>query len=265
MKELKLPEELESLRDQLEQSRIERVQMTATSCKNSDLGITQSKFGGYPYTPAGFEYPRDENNQAMVLLAQINFTDVPPTESFPEVGILRFYVADDDMIGATDYWQNEEELLAQKNYRVVYHQTIATHVPLEGIPIISSSEYVKDHIYAPYSISFEKKDDFLGIAGFDFEHLFGDCIYAVIDIEANREDEIIEEYNHYTDTEYIDYKLGGYANVIQEDIRGELKHHQHYVQLLQMHTEPGALHFYIAPDDLKKRDFSKVIYGWSCA
>lgn len=82
----------------------------------NDLRLWQSKFGGFPYLPKEFPYPKDSKGQAMFLLAQINFAEVPRLESFPEQGILQFYITGWDDI----YGMSFEDLAKQDNFRVLY-------------------------------------------------------------------------------------------------------------------------------------------------
>lgn len=58
--------------------------------KDLELSLWQSKFGGYPYLPMGFEYPHSSNGKALFFLAQINFNDLPEIDLFPIEGILLF-------------------------------------------------------------------------------------------------------------------------------------------------------------------------------
>ena len=53
----------------------------------------QSKIGGTPYLPKNAEYPyHAEKKHPLTLVAQINFSEVPPLPGFPERGILQVFV-----------------------------------------------------------------------------------------------------------------------------------------------------------------------------
>ena len=70
----------------------EYISISPEECEN--LTQFDSKFGGIPYMPDGFEYPysRSDPDQPLKLLAQINFDDVPTLRDFPERGILQIYI-----------------------------------------------------------------------------------------------------------------------------------------------------------------------------
>ena len=61
--------------------------------------LWKSKFGGLPYLPKSFSYPKSSNGTHLHLLAQINFAEVPHLEPFPRQGILQFYIGGDELYG----------------------------------------------------------------------------------------------------------------------------------------------------------------------
>jgi TPR repeat protein len=80
------------------ETEIPAVVLTAT--KGENLRPTDSKMGGIPYSPAGFEYPIGSDGEPLLLLAQLNFAQLPKLEHFPQSGILQFYISvTDDMYG----------------------------------------------------------------------------------------------------------------------------------------------------------------------
>ncbi|SUC47704.1 Domain of uncharacterised function (DUF1963) [Providencia stuartii] len=69
------------------------------------------------------------------------------------------------------------------------------------------------------------------------------------------------------------HRIGGYPFFTQTDPREYRKEIQDYVLLLQIDSdyETGILwgdigvgNFFIHPEDLKNKDFSKVVYNWDC-
>jgi uncharacterized protein YwqG len=68
------------------------------------------------------------------------------------------------------------------------------------------------------------------------------------------------------------HKIGGYAYFTQSDPRDEKEDRSDWVLLLQMDSQGddilwgdvGVGNFFIHPDDLKRKDFSKVLYNWDC-
>ena len=64
------------------------IKIKAKKAKN--LPLTASKFGGVPYWLPETPYPVDENGDKLVLLAQINCSELPPLPDFPTTGLLQF-------------------------------------------------------------------------------------------------------------------------------------------------------------------------------
>jgi uncharacterized protein YwqG len=83
----------------------------------STLEIHSSKFLGKPYWPTAMDYPRrTSDGQPMTMVAQINFSEVPPLGDFPRSGLLQLFVC----AGQKDYalWCNSG------NHRTVFHERI---------------------------------------------------------------------------------------------------------------------------------------------
>jgi uncharacterized protein YwqG len=282
MKELKLPKELEPLRDKIEATRQDYVKLIYTPCADEDLSLTQSKMGGYPYMPPNFEYPLDVQGKKMILIAQINFAEVPPLENFPTEGILQFFITNNDRLGMHDEYK--EGVLTQKHFRVLYHPTIDARQPESVLTDIPTSSPANAAIFVTQAcaLTFEKKTEFVPAHGFDAKLCFGgydleEYISEELfpELDYQEVEELSEQYKAANGEEFLDDTLGGYAYVIQGDIRNYHKSHlRNYQQLLQMSTQrqAGILHFasaasahlFIAPEDLKKCDFSKVVYTWNC-
>ncbi len=85
---LQIPKQLERYRSVLEASVKPYIKVTG------ELGETtlfESKFGGYPYLPINHEHPQDSKGKSMMLLAQLNFEEIPHIELMPEKGLLQFF------------------------------------------------------------------------------------------------------------------------------------------------------------------------------
>lgn len=95
--EFPLSPELEKYRDRIEATIKPYIEIQTQN--NDEVNWWQSKFGGFPYLPKGFEYPKTCDGKYLFLLAQLNFSEIPPLDGFPEEGILQFYIADDDLYG----------------------------------------------------------------------------------------------------------------------------------------------------------------------
>lgn len=83
-----LPEFLGAFRLTLERYKLDCIKILANPHRgNNVLPLTLSKLLGTPFLPVGTPYPLDEQGKPMILLAQINFAEVPTLESYPTQGI----------------------------------------------------------------------------------------------------------------------------------------------------------------------------------
>ena len=114
---LELLEFFEKYRELFEKSVKPFIRITGNVEKTE---LWDSKFGGYPYLPLGFQYPQDSSGTYLRLLAQINFEQVPNVQDFPNNGILQFYISPDDI----SYGHNYKEKTNQDMFRIVYFDNI---------------------------------------------------------------------------------------------------------------------------------------------
>ena len=260
--DVELSPELEVYRARIEATVKPYVEIKLTD--NAQPTWWQSKFGGVPYLPKGFECPKTVNGEYLYLLAQINFAEVPNLKDFPDKGILQFYlVADEDCYGLD--FENPQ---LQNNFRVIYFADLE----------LSEENLVTDFSFLP-SI---KKDELLmpfeGCCGLDFQQKFGaisihDYRFDLFDLYADEFQNIYEEY--WDKLSLQGHKLGGYPNFTQNDPREEIPQAHEYILLLQMDTDSndtidicwgdaGIGNFFIKRSDLLRCDFSQVLYNWDC-
>ncbi|RZG79779.1 YwqG family protein [Acinetobacter venetianus] len=224
---------------------------------NDALTVWQSKIGGEPYLPLDTAYPIDSNGNPLALLAQFNFAEIPNLPNFPDQGILQFYIAADDLYG-----MNFDDQQQQSGFKVLYFDQVIEDVK-------------------------QLKQDFSDIQLDDDEYLLPFTGQYAIEFSLtmqpiSTEDEgfnigdgsdgFYEAYSeNFTST---GHRLGGYPYFTQSDPRGYNKAIRDYVLLFQLDTDDaeneimwgdsGVGNFFIHPEDLKKRDFSKVLYNWDC-
>jgi uncharacterized protein YwqG len=253
---------LAALLQQLERYARPCVRIKATPADH--LALTDSKFGGLPYWPAGKPYPVDSYGQYLYLLAQIDFAQVPPLEGYPNKGLLQFYLAADDIHGI-----NFDKPTVQENFRVVYFEdTQAT--PLEDFHFLESQERDSDlPLSRPMQLGFALDKDYYSFSDFHFSD--EEAEGRIADAEPVRgqhvlEDELRELYPEGG------HKIGGYAFFTQSDPREDDPAYDNYILLLQVDSQlphicwgdVGVGNFFIHPDDLKRKDFSRVLYNWDC-
>lgn len=114
---LELPAELEPFRQEIESSEKPVIKITY---ERKATDFWSSKFGGVPYLPKGYNFPKDSDGKYMHLLAQLNFEEifaqVPYLAPFPKQGILQFYISNN--LGC--YGMDTENLDNQKDFKVLY-------------------------------------------------------------------------------------------------------------------------------------------------
>ncbi len=256
--QLELPKELDNYRETFEQSVKPFIKITA---RRGETLAWESKFGGNPYLPLGYEYPKDLQGNPMRLLAQINFDEVPDIGMFPLKGILQFYISPNDDVCGIDFDQPTN----QAQFRVIYlpevikdYSRINTDFSFvsdneEYFPIGAEGRLLFKLAYAP-----------VGTGDFQFEKLLNTSSYNLFD------DQQADWYEaHYSSA---GHKMAGYAYFTQSDPR-ESDYQDYNILLLQIDTDDelsimwgdsGVANFFIRPEDLKNLDFTKVLYNWDC-
>lgn len=244
--------------------------------KNENVGLFDSKFGGVPYWDFDKDYPKDENDQNLFLLAQINFEDLKD-ERLPDKGLLQFFITADDLYGMN--FDKEDE---QKNWRVVYHENVnkdikESDIKEKGIKPLSELD---DKYMAPftnsYKITFKEEEG--GINPMD--ESFTKVVSKVLKEKFNEKIESVEVSDYLSDLDDDWYEffpgwghqLFGYPSFTQYDPRETKKDYERYdTLLLQIDSkgsilwgDSGVANFFINEEDLLNKDFSKILYNWDC-
>lgn len=237
------------------------IRITASAA--NDLLLFDSKFGGYPYWPAEKPWPKDSEGRYMYPLAQLNFSQVPPLPGYPEKGILQFYLSADDLYGL-----NMDHQTDQTNFRVVYYEdTRAT--ALDNFHFLEQQQSDSDFpVHRQMELSFSVDKDYYSFFDVRFEGELPEEFMAGVQHGkeyAMIEDELVKLYPD------DGHKIGGYAFFTQSDPRHN-EAYRDYILLLQIDSQAddicwgdaGVGNFFIHPDDLVKKDFSRVLYNWDC-
>lgn len=234
-----------------------------------DLQLWQSKFGGDPYFPLGLQYPKDARRKAMVLLAQINFSETPTLKSFPEKGVLQFYISgEDDLFGA-----DLDNLANQANFRVFYFPDVIE----DETQLVTDFDFVRRYDACPIdkqsALIFNVQQALIPTSDYQFKS-------KIFNLNPEDKRELYgmqaEFYEAY-DKLFLSagHKLGGYPYFTQSDPRyADQYQNGEYMLLFQMDTDNGAgimwgdcgvANFFISEKDLANKDFSKVLYHWDCS
>lgn len=197
----------------------------------------------------------------MKLLAQLNFAEMPELPDFPASGILQFYISvSDDVCGL-----NFDDQCAQTGFCIKYFE----HVTEDNAELVDDFSFVQVEeddfpIQSEAAITPELSVEWVLPSDFQFEQ------YAGMEAFEYFEQFDEEVYDEYTANGF-GHKIGGYASFTQEDPRYDYQ--DHTILLLQIDSDDdigsmwvgtGIANFFITPDDLKKKDFSNVLYNWDC-
>jgi uncharacterized protein YwqG len=239
--------------------------------KNS-AGLFDSKIGGAFYVPEDRDCPKNSAGRDMYLLAQLNFSELPHLEDFPERGLLQIFLSGDGEI----YGINFDDPAGQKDWCIRY----LTDVPLER-------EIDESRIFHPewqedtcLPIGYENCYRLKAEIGSQTVTL---CDYRITDLlRQTCADLLPEDFQNVYDLDDDVYsellelldtyacQMGGYPNFTQYDPREDTEDAPD-ILLFQLDTiedimwgDSGVGNFFIRREDLQNSDFSRVWYNWDC-
>lgn len=261
-------------------------------------GLLDSKIGGMPYLPPGTIWPLGSFNQPLILLAQINCTQLADLPDFPHKGILQFFIsADNSSLFGADF----NDWTTQKDFRILYHTEIDPTVDLETIhvkcphsiltAIDSDSEFCSPLGDQPCSIRFQAlESQAISLEDYQFDRFFvqkwnqrcpdrplksmWDFFQFLSPEEEKASDDFLFGESNES-LESIHHQMGGYPHFTQSDPRSETHNAEFDILLFQLDSDyqdtdlvmwgdAGVANFWISSHDLKQLDFSHVGYNWDC-
>ncbi|OLY95011.1 hypothetical protein BUE76_21505 [Cnuella takakiae] len=254
--------QLAALLPRLEPFALPCIRIKATPANS--LTLTDAKFGGYPYWPAGKPYPADSEGRYLYLLAQLNFAQIPKLEGYPDKGLLQFYIGADDLYG-----MNFDAPTRQEDFRVVYFEDFDA-APIADFSFLDVQELESGMpLKGSMQLAFAPGKDYFSFADFRFSDETAESLIA--DAEPVKGQHLLEEEltRLYPDE---GHKMGGYAYFTQTDPRQDDPAYDDYILLLQVDSQlpdicwgdAGVGNFFIHRADLERRDFSRVLYNWDC-
>lgn len=282
MNEIYTKEQLDAILEHLEkQTKKEAFRIVVNKKRKPEL--CDSKFGGVPYWDKKLQYPTDSDENKMILLAQINLSELESSE-LPQTGMLQFFIANNNMYGC-DFDEPDK----QKGFRVIYHETIDKNITKEdvlelGIP---SDEDIEENNYespvdGEFAVDIKKTEISISTEDYRFNKVFFEIAKELnfsVEDEYDMYDILDEDLYEELSQKNSGHWLFGYPYFTQGDPREFGKKLQYYDTLLfQMDSERikgasdyeilwgdvGVANFFINKEDLKKKDFSKVMYTWDC-
>lgn len=236
----------------------------------------ESSFGGTPYLPENFEYPYSTDGETpMVLLAQINFAEVPHIEDFPQKGILQIFINPDDELMGMDF----DNMNVHEDCKIFYHSDIDTTLDKQQTPPEIDIEENFSPVYKSLRLSFEIEEQYMTTSCYQFDEIF----MKIYNKENNTDFEDLfclpdeESDKVFYEFDGEGHRLGGHPTFIQNDPRDYNEEYRKYnTLLLQMDSEfqdgddlilwgdLGVGCFLIKPEDLKNCKFDDVLYTWDC-
>ena len=257
--------------------------------------VTASKFGGVPYLPAGAQAPTNQNGRPLGMVAQINCAELPQNELYPKIGILQFWLDPYDELGLGIDLKNP---VSQVNARVIYYPNLEETNPCAHTLVMPDQEKQTEVEFMAWPVhmdqgweiglSFEEASE--GITPQNwwvyqsrFVELWNELYpqqpigdFAGVDAYAHADEERPSAM-FYRDIDQGSYhKLGGHPEFTQQDPRQEDDGlAPPHINLLTMFSEDaekfvtvwgdqGTANWLMTPEQLNNRDFSKVLFEWSC-
>ena len=217
--------------------------------------------------------PLDSNGNPMRLLAAIFCSEVHGVPDFPTEGVLRFYVADNNVYGA-DF----DNPTVQKDFRVLYDEDESRFdASILDDPSVSPEFPIQHALpirFVPLMASIRSTD-------YRFEEYFNAALtkagasYDMGELTDEESDFVFDQNS------WAGHRIGGYPCFEQYDPRDDEPELQKYDTLLLQivsHTadedsdegdlimfgDLGGCQFFIPRDKLRARDFSDILYSWDC-
>ena len=282
IEEIYTKEQLDAILKKLEeQTKKEAFRIVINKKRKPEL--YDSKFGGVPYWDKKLEYPTDSDGNKMILLAQINLNELESDE-LPQTGMLQFFIANDEMYGC-DFDEPDK----QNGFRVIYHETIDKNITREDVlefGILSNEDMEEDSYGSPvdgeFAVDIKKTKISISTEDYQFSKLFSKIAKELnfsVEDEYDMYDILDEDLYEELSEKNSGHWLFGYPYFTQGDPREFGEKLQYYDTLLfQMDSEwveeasdyeilwgdVGVANFFINKEDLKKKDFSRVMYTWDC-
>ena len=229
------------------------------------------------------------------MVAQINCAELPKNELYPKTGILQFWLDPYDELGLGADLKNP---VSQVNTRVIYYPNLEETNPCAHTLVMPDQEKQTEmefmawpvHVDQGWEIGLSFEETSEGITPQNWwvyqsrfvelwnelypQQPIGDFTGIDAYAPAGEERPSVMFYRDIAQRSY--HKLGGHPEFTQQDPRQEHDGFDNYtINLLTMFSEDaekfvtvwgdqGTANWLITPEQLKNRDFSKVLFEWSC-
>ena len=241
-----------------------------------------SKLRGVPYYPKDKPWPRDVEGRPLVMLVQLNFSEMPPLAGYPAEGILQIYISADyfpekqmwGMRNDNKYNTDQATRTDQSYFRVIYFPRVSPNADdlITATPAVEIDDEYGFPVTDEARLTFALGSSYVRPEDYRFRRVFGlDRAEFFSRLERDKSD-IEEAYEMFMGGRQYVARIGGYSRVEQMDPRLEFPD-ENWILLFSLDSQVhggyavgwgdgGVGNFYIRPEDLARRDFSKVMYYW---
>ena len=240
--------------------------------------LTDSKIGGVPYWDLSKPFPMTHDGHKLLLLAQINLSQLPENTMLPKEGILQFFIDNDASLGMDE----------PNGHQVIFHKTIDPSVTEETIQSLGIVATVLEHfgeetegmnfpVSGEFAVSFEKIISELTINDYRADTLLHTIAEELgITLEEYLTYSEFCEWFGITEDRYVtDDQMFGYCNYVDPrtyadnsaqydtllfklDSHAFIRHPNCFIEWY----DSGSGYFFISHEKLAALDFKDVFYTW---
>lgn len=240
-----------------------------------------SKLRGVPYYPKDRPWPVDVEGNPLVMLVQLNFSQLPRLEGYPTEGILQLYISagyvpEKQMWGMRNdaaHDTERERLTDQSYFRAIYFPEVSRDA--EDLITATPSVEIDDEYPFPAldeaRLTFSEGWSYVRPEDYRFRRVFGQDARQFFWNDPAM-DSVRDAYETFLGRRRYVARIGGYSRVEQNDPRLEFPD-EDWMLLFSLDSEGdgeyavgwgggGIGNFYIRSEDLARLDFTKVMYYW---
>jgi uncharacterized protein YwqG len=274
-----LPPQLKSFARKIADSKLSHVDATPV------IGPTtpwNSKLRGVPYYPKDQPWPLDVEGRPLVMLVQLNFSEMPPLAGYPTDGIVQIYISPEfepekqmwGMRNDNKHKTDQDTRTDQSYFRVIYFPRVSRNADdlITATPAVEFDDDTGFPATDEARLTFAVGASYVRPDDYRFKRFFGLDGSEFFSRLERRTSDIQDAYEKFMGDPHYFARIGGYSRVEQIDPRLEFPD-EDWIVLFSLDSEgPGRYavnwgdggvgNFYIRPEDLARRDFSKVMYYW---
>ena len=221
-----------------------------------------SRLGGPAVLPENADWPVDKTGKAMLMLAQINMEQIKGLSEFPDVGVLQYFIASDDVFGL------DFDTPLASDHKVLWHPDVSKLTKVLPQPLDYKEDmtpFMKRGVFedginlAPAQVAQQRPEWGVWFLDERMEEVY----------EISGGEDAMEALFEAMD--YHAHRVGGHPSFTQQDPRHHNDLSDYTRILLQvgydddlMFGDSGECTFFITEADLKARRFDRVLYNWDC-